>query len=102
MKLARILHNKMVYLARVEQSSCILLQQESNHPQADVLQEAIADQCDFQADGEKVDLQCVDVLAPVFHPSKVLALGLNYAEHVNEAKMDLPKLLLLTKKGIQV
>lgn len=98
MKLARILHNKVVYLARVEQSSCILLQQESNHPQADVLQEAIADQCDFQADGEKVDLQCVDVLAPVFHPSKVLALGLNYAEHVNEAKMDLPKSPILFSK----
>lgn len=98
MKLARILHNNAVYLVRIEQSNCILLQQESNHPQADVLQEAIADKCDFQSAGEQVDLASVKILAPVFHPSKVLALGLNYAEHVNEAKMELPESPILFSK----
>ena len=42
-------------------------------------------------DRDAVPLAEVTVLAPVPHPGKVLAIGLNYADHVAESGMEQPK-----------
>ena len=36
-------------------------------------------------------LQSVELLAPVERPTKIWAIGLNYADHAKEAGMELPK-----------
>jgi 2-keto-4-pentenoate hydratase/2-oxohepta-3-ene-1,7-dioic acid hydratase in catechol pathway len=43
----------------------------------------------IRAEGKVYDLEEVELLAPV-DPSKVVCVGLNYAEHAKELKMDLP------------
>lgn len=40
---------------------------------------------------EKIPLSDVTLEAPILKPSKVLAIGLNYADHVAESKMETPK-----------
>lgn len=40
--------------------------------------------------GERITLDSVRLLAPVPRPGKIFAIGLNYADHVEEAGMELP------------
>ena len=49
---------------------------------------AIASQLD---QGSSVALADVELLAPVPNPGKVLAIGLNYGDHIAESGMDAPK-----------
>jgi hypothetical protein len=44
-----------------------------------------------QADGE-MRLDDVKLLSPVPNPSKVVAIGLNYMDHIREANLGMPKL----------
>jgi 2-keto-4-pentenoate hydratase/2-oxohepta-3-ene-1,7-dioic acid hydratase in catechol pathway len=90
MKLARVFLRDSVFLARIEGDSAILLLEESSHPLADVLIEALAGDLDLTSDGDKESLQDVRLLSPVFHPRKLLGVGLNYADHAEEAQMELP------------
>lgn len=91
MKIARIRYDECVHLARIEDGTAILLQQESDHPAADVLREALAAGVDLQtADGTEASLADCDLLAPVSNPSKFLGVGLNYADHAAESGMELP------------
>lgn len=91
MKIARIRYDECVHLARIESGTAILLQQESDHPAADVLREALAAGVNLQtADGTAVSLTDCDLLAPVSNPSKFLGVGLNYADHAAESGMELP------------
>ncbi len=41
--------------------------------------------------GSKVSLAEADLQAPVVNPGKVLAIGLNYGDHIAESKMDAPR-----------
>jgi len=43
-----------------------------------------------QAGGPSFPLDSVKLLAPIARPGKILAIGLNYADHVEEAGMELP------------
>ncbi len=45
-------------------------------------------------------LDSVELLAPVERPSKIWAIGLNYADHAKEAGMDLPKDQLWFTKAV--
>lgn len=47
---------------------------------------------------EGIPVEDVRVLAPVPHPSKVIAIGLNYKDHANEAGFKLPQEPLLFAK----
>jgi len=40
---------------------------------------------------QAIPLSEVRLLAPILNPGKMLAIGLNYADHVTESGMDLPK-----------
>ena len=43
------------------------------------------------ANGESLPLADVELLAPVTNPGKVLAIGLNYGDHIEESGMEAPK-----------
>ena len=43
------------------------------------------------ADGKRLKLADVELLAPVPNPGKVLAIGLNYGDHIEESGMEAPK-----------
>lgn len=43
------------------------------------------------ADGKTLKLTDVELLAPVPNPGKVLAIGLNYGDHIAESGMEAPK-----------
>jgi ureidoglycolate lyase len=42
------------------------------------------------ASADKLDLASVRLLAPIERPGKIMAIGLNYADHVAESKMETP------------
>jgi 2-keto-4-pentenoate hydratase/2-oxohepta-3-ene-1,7-dioic acid hydratase in catechol pathway len=50
------------------------------------------------ADGARVALADVRLEAPVARPPKILAVGLNYADHIEEAGMEKPKLPMIFNK----
>jgi len=43
------------------------------------------------ANGARIALSGVHLLAPVQRPGKIFAIGLNYADHIAESKMETPK-----------
>ncbi len=43
------------------------------------------------ASGDRLPLSDVTLLAPVTNPGKILAIGLNYGDHIAESGMDAPK-----------
>lgn len=90
MKLARVDHAGTRYLARLEGEATVLLAEESSHPAADALREALAAGRDLGAEGDTVATDEVTLLAPVRAPSKVLCIGLNYADHCRETGTEPP------------
>ncbi len=51
-----------------------------------------------RADGTRVALADVRLDAPVLRPPKILAVGLNYADHIEESGMETPKLPMIFNK----
>ena len=51
-----------------------------------------------QADGPRVALGGVRLEAPLARPPKILAVGLNYADHIEESGMETPKLPMIFNK----
>ena len=98
MKLGRVRHRAAVYLARIEDGHAVLLEPESDTPRADVMVDAIATRAELDGVGPRVSLDDVELLAPVRRPGKIVAIGLNYADHVGESAMELPKAPLIFSK----
>ena len=98
MKLARVRHGSAVHLGRIEDDHVVLLEEESRAPRADVMVDAIATRTPVGGDGRRVSRDEIDLLAPVLHPGKIIAIGLNYADHADESAMDLPTAPLLFSK----
>ncbi|MCZ7530148.1 MAG: fumarylacetoacetate hydrolase family protein [Acidimicrobiia bacterium] len=99
MEIARVRHSDVVHLARREGNGWVLLRRESDHPGADVLREALADGDDLSASGSHAVADAdVMLLAPVARPSKLIAIGLNYADHVRESGGEVPDVPLLFAK----
>ena len=90
MKLARVAADDVVHLARVEDDETVLLAEESGHPARDALREALAAGVDLAGHGRRLPTSSVRLLAPVANPSKIVCIGLNYADHAREAGLDLP------------
>src|SRR5690625_4428025 len=40
------------------------------------------------ADGHGLDLEDVELFQPILNPDKIVCVGLNYAEHVDEVRME--------------
>ncbi len=51
-----------------------------------------------RTDGTRVALADVRLDAPVLRPPKILAVGLNYADHIEESGMETPKLPMIFNK----
>jgi 2-keto-4-pentenoate hydratase/2-oxohepta-3-ene-1,7-dioic acid hydratase in catechol pathway len=98
MKLGRVRHRAAVHLARIEDGHAVLLEPESDTPRADVMVDAIATRAELDGVGPRVSLDDVELLAPVRRPGKIVAIGLNYADHVGESAMELPKAPLIFSK----
>lgn len=90
MRLARMAIDGRVVLARLEDGKAVIVALESDHPAADVMREALAGGVDLAGAGEVVEAGEGRLLAPVARPSKVLAIGLNYADHAREAGAEAP------------
>jgi 2-keto-4-pentenoate hydratase/2-oxohepta-3-ene-1,7-dioic acid hydratase in catechol pathway len=90
MKLARVAHADGVHLARIDGDAAVLLARESGHPARDVLREALSAGVDLHGGGPTVDAAAVRLLAPVVNPSKILCIGLNYADHARESGAEPP------------
>jgi 2-keto-4-pentenoate hydratase/2-oxohepta-3-ene-1,7-dioic acid hydratase in catechol pathway len=96
MRLARLRHDDGVWLARIDGAVATPLWRESDHPAADALREALADGRDPHGE---VPFDEAALLAPVARPSKVLAIGLNYADHARETGAQLPEAPLVFAKS---
>ncbi len=78
----------------------VVLASESDHPAADVLREALWSSMDLSGPGiAQVTLAELDLLSPVANPSKLLAVGDNYAEHADEMGDERPSAPLLFLKA---
>lgn len=99
MKIARIRYEGHVHLARIEGDDAVLIAAESYLPRADVMIDSIIDSTDLGADGVHVRLSDSTLLSPVARPGKIIAVGLNYADHADESEMDLPSAPLLFSKA---
>lgn len=51
-----------------------------------------------EADGTRLALSDVQLEAPILRPPKILAVGLNYADHIAETGMDTPKVPIIFNK----
>jgi 2-keto-4-pentenoate hydratase/2-oxohepta-3-ene-1,7-dioic acid hydratase in catechol pathway len=98
MRLIRARRNDDVVLARLEGDEAVVLARESHHPAADVLREALAAGVDLAGEGERLQAEQLRVLAPLANPSKILAVGLNYADHARESGAEPPKAPVLFAK----
>jgi 2-keto-4-pentenoate hydratase/2-oxohepta-3-ene-1,7-dioic acid hydratase in catechol pathway len=90
MRLMRARHENKVFLVRLDDDLAVVLAEESGHPAADVLREALARDVDLSAPGLSVPAETLTALAPVRNPSKILCVGLNYAAHAAESGAGAP------------
>jgi 2-keto-4-pentenoate hydratase/2-oxohepta-3-ene-1,7-dioic acid hydratase in catechol pathway len=86
----RARHENKVFLVRLDDDLAVVLAEESGHPAADVLREALARDVDLSAPGLSVPAETLTALAPVRNPSKILCVGLNYAAHAAESGAGAP------------
>ena len=91
MKLLRARSGERTVLLRVEGDDGVVLADEVPGPGADVLRAALAAGVDVaRAGDERIALDSVRPLSPVANPSKLFAIGLNYADHARETGAKLP------------
>jgi 2-keto-4-pentenoate hydratase/2-oxohepta-3-ene-1,7-dioic acid hydratase in catechol pathway len=70
----------------------VVLAEEASGPGADVLRQAVANGVDLGGAGTgRLGVAELRPLAPLVNPSKLLAIGLNYADHAAETGAELPK-----------
>jgi 2-keto-4-pentenoate hydratase/2-oxohepta-3-ene-1,7-dioic acid hydratase in catechol pathway len=97
--LARVRYGSRTCLVRWEgDGTAVVLADESDHPAADVLREALASGVSLAAGGPTVGLDDVELLPPVANPSKVICVGLNYVDHAAESGVKPPEKPLLFAK----
>lgn len=101
MKLSRVRHHDQVWLARIDNTTdVVLLQRESEHPSADALREASSAGTNLRASGTVIPLEEVRLLAPVANPGKILAIALNYADHARESNLAPPANPVIFSKAV--
>ncbi|HVB26519.1 MAG TPA: fumarylacetoacetate hydrolase family protein [Mycobacteriales bacterium] len=96
MRLGRVCRDGEVFLARLEKGDTVVpLMREPVGPGRDVLREALAAGTDLTAEPvvelpEASPLSGWHLLSPVIAPQKVIAIGLNYADHARESGLEPP------------
>src|SRR3954451_20094180 len=93
MRIGRIATETATYLARIEDDHAVPVFEDGGRPGRDPLREALdagVDLASAPAIAEPVSLEG-RLLAPVREPQKILAIGLNYADHARETGAKLPE-----------
>jgi 2-keto-4-pentenoate hydratase/2-oxohepta-3-ene-1,7-dioic acid hydratase in catechol pathway len=92
MRLVRAATHAGIVLARVDGRDAVVLAEEPTAAGADVLRQAIATGVDLAGGGiTTLPVDDLRILSPVVNPSKLLAIGINYADHAAETGAELPK-----------
>ncbi|MAI80421.1 MAG: hypothetical protein CL917_15840 [Deltaproteobacteria bacterium] len=100
MRLVTFTHAGSTRLGRLEGDEIIDLGQSSLPATMLALLEAGPEATSSAADldGPRVALEEARLESPIARPPKILAVGLNYADHVAEAKMETPKVPMIFNK----
>lgn len=94
MRIARIETAEGIFLTRLEDGKALPVYRDTGKPGLDPLREAISDGTDLataSAMASPVELSDCRLLSPVRDPQKVLAIGLNYADHARESGQEVRK-----------
>jgi 2-keto-4-pentenoate hydratase/2-oxohepta-3-ene-1,7-dioic acid hydratase in catechol pathway len=94
MRLARIRTDTGTFLARLDGDKAVPLVEEDDRPGLDPLRVLLATGADVStaaAIGATIDLADATLLSPVRAPQKVVAIGLNYADHARESGTTPPE-----------
>ncbi len=99
MRVVRAAIDGTVVLARLERETVVPILVEQSYPGSDALRTALAAGADLHARAEGVPRSQVRLLPPVVAPQKILAVGLNYADHALESRAERPSAPLLFMKA---
>ncbi len=106
MKLATIMHNGQTGVGIVRGDKVIPLWGKGRGVPGDMISliarwdESVASELAGLSDDGAVDLSEVVLQPPIPRPGKVLAIGLNYADHIKESMMETPKRQLWFSKQV--
>ncbi len=100
MKLATFRHNGNIAIGRVEDDTIVDLSKTGLPGEMSALLAAgpAALQQAGSADGQRLGLSQLELLAPVLRPPKILAIGLNYKDHIEETGLDTPEFPMFFNK----
>lgn len=94
MRLARIDLDGQVHLAVVDEDGARTIATEEDGPGRDVLRQLLATAPDphgWPVHGDVIPPSRYRLLAPVREPQKIVAIGLNYADHARESGAEIPQ-----------
>lgn len=94
MRIARVASGDSTWIARIDGDMATPILESPRKPGRDALREALASGVDLTsalAVGDARPLGSLKLLSPVSSPSKIIAIGLNYADHARESGLEPPK-----------
>jgi 2-keto-4-pentenoate hydratase/2-oxohepta-3-ene-1,7-dioic acid hydratase in catechol pathway len=94
MRIARVAQGESAWVARIEGDTATPILESPRKPGRDALRDALADGVDFAtapAVADAAPLDSLTLLSPVAAPQKIIAIGLNYADHARESGLEPPK-----------
>jgi len=93
MRIARVARPDGHYLARIDGDAVVPVVRESGRPSEDVLRDLLPSTSvhELRPIADTTPLAGARLLAPVRAPQKILAVGLNYRDHADEAGLPLPQ-----------
>ena len=92
MKIAQYFDNSITRLGVIEEETLIPIDFEGD------MIRFIRDGQGIQTFGEPIPLERITLAPPVSNPSKIIAIGLNYMDHIQESKGEVPKIPLVFSK----
>ena len=101
MRIARIAKEGRTFLVRLEGDKAIPIEEEDPAPGADPLRALLGRGLSVEtapAIEAEVSLDEASLLSPIREPQKLLAIGLNYADHARESGLEAPSKPLLFVK----
>lgn len=101
MRIARLKADGVVILGRLENGTAVPLAHDAPAPALDVLRRMLSQGTDLAAApaiAAPIPVADCTFLSPLRDPQKVLAIGLNYADHARESGIEPPKTPILFAK----
>jgi 2-keto-4-pentenoate hydratase/2-oxohepta-3-ene-1,7-dioic acid hydratase in catechol pathway len=92
MKIAQYYKNDRLRVGQIEKDTLIPM----DFP--GTMMDFLKGPCPWKPEGPPLPLQDIRLAPPVWSPSKIIAMGLNYLDHIQESKGEIPKIPLLFAK----